>query len=277
MCKPCSLTGNVLIVVFILQIVFQTVTSDMIIENPLDNVKEEMQDAPPADRHVDVEMGGGNGPIDNEINVEKKTDGCKDSADQELSTNASPVDETSTENGSELLVVHRDTSDDPHKDTGMDEESQDLHVDMDLDEECQGQVCHLPPAGCSNVASKDHERKVANCCAICLGTVETKESICWSSNPQCQHVFHSACALDWFQASGSKYLKQMRKTKASVPGDDFWKLNPVEQITSFPLSCPCCRQIFLIRPKDENETKSSNFEKFTLPQGNDNNESIPTI
>ena len=60
-------------------------------------------------------------------------------------------------------------------------------------------------------------RKVPNCCAICLMSYEQDDSVVWSINPDCPHVFHEDCLLDW--------LVHSSQNNSSTP-------------------CPCCRQSF---------------------------------
>ena len=121
------------------------------------------------------------------------------------------------------------------------------------DEEQQGRICQLPLAGTSrdsqsNKPTKD-TRQVTNCCAICLGSFSTGGTLCWSSNPQCQHIYHQECILDWLEASGKKYMKQKRKEMVQnsdqVELDPYWKMDPAERVISFPMNCPCCRQSFV--------------------------------
>lgn len=121
------------------------------------------------------------------------------------------------------------------------------------DEEQQGRICQLPLAGTSrdsqsNKPTKD-TRQVTNCCAICLGSFSTVGTLCWSSNPQCQHIYHQECILDWLEASGKKYMKQKRKEMVQnsdqVELDPYWKMDPAERVISFPMNCPCCRQSFV--------------------------------
>jgi Ring finger domain len=50
-------------------------------------------------------------------------------------------------------------------------------------------------------------------CAICMESYNLGDSIVWSSNPDCHHVFHTACINEW--------LRRKKETQ--------WK-------------CPYCRQ-----------------------------------
>jgi len=129
-------------------------------------------------------------------------------------------------------------------------------------DQVQGKIHGLPLAGEPHVDDTNDKkcRQVANCCAICLSAFEQDEKICWSSNPACQHVFHSDCILDWLQASGRKYLRNMRKNYSRDEHLPFWKLNPIERITTFPMSCPCCRQVFVI-PTDDDDTSDAGVVK----------------
>jgi hypothetical protein len=73
-------------------------------------------------------------------------------------------------------------------------------------------------------------------CSICRSSYEPTESICYSSNPQCQHVFHSDCMIQWLLALG-------RRNDAIVIGHGK-KLNEVH-LLDYTLSCPCCIQPFV--------------------------------
>jgi Ring finger domain len=36
-------------------------------------------------------------------------------------------------------------------------------------------------------------------CAICMESYNLGDSIVWSSNPDCHHVFHTACIYEWLR------------------------------------------------------------------------------
>jgi hypothetical protein len=63
-------------------------------------------------------------------------------------------------------------------------------------------------------------RMVENECSICLCEYNVGDDVVWSSNPQCDHVFHETCIEQWL-------MKQR----------------------DGPL-CPCCRRDFVIDPFD---------------------------
>jgi len=62
---------------------------------------------------------------------------------------------------------------------------------------------------------------VSNLCAICISQFQVGETLVWSSNPSCEHVFHATCMHLWCQ-------------KHSL--------------------CPCCRQEFLIAVSEGSDT-----------------------
>jgi hypothetical protein len=66
-------------------------------------------------------------------------------------------------------------------------------------------------------------RQVPIECAICLCEYDVGSDVVWSSNPQCEHVFHKNCIEQWL-------MKQR----------------------DGPL-CPCCRRDFVIDPFDDAE------------------------
>jgi len=74
-------------------------------------------------------------------------------------------------------------------------------------------------------------REVPNECSICLCEYEIKSDIVWSSNPQCDHVFHTQCIEQWL-------MKQR----------------------GGPL-CPCCRRDFVIDPFDFGSGDFDDLEK----------------
>ena len=79
-------------------------------------------------------------------------------------------------------------------------------------------------------------RQVPIFCSICLSEFNLHQQICWSSNPECTHVFHSDCMIQWLVALGRKHSTTKRFT-----------LHPTERqlVEHFELQCPCCRQEFI--------------------------------
>mmetsp|Transcript_23421 Transcript_23421/g.33587 ORF Transcript_23421/g.33587 Transcript_23421/m.33587 type:complete len:285 (+) Transcript_23421:140-994(+) len=98
-----------------------------------------------------------------------------------------------------------------------------------FDEECA--LVEIPVAGIPT----EGRRLVPGTCAICLGNYEAGEDIVWSSNPMCDHAFHSNCIERWL-------MKQ--------------RGNPL---------CPCCRRDFVIDPLDDEEA-AQNSADFALPE-----------
>ena len=137
-------------------------------------------------------------------------------------------------------------------------------------------VIRLPPPGCSLLVDKqttlsDHSeaktddddenddddekkmktqqsfattRDVPNGCAICLCEFEAGDRVTWAANPDCPHVFHEDCVLQWMVSVGYKSHRRRRQDDLSL------QLDLIEAITDFPMVCPCCRQQFVL-PKDK--------------------------
>ncbi len=81
------------------------------------------------------------------------------------------------------------------------------------------------------------KRAVPIFCAVCLIKYEISDRVCWSSNSECSHVFHEDCMLQWHVALGRKHSRRKR-----------FSANPSEKkLLDFDLTCPCCRQDFILR------------------------------
>lgn len=86
------------------------------------------------------------------------------------------------------------------------------------------------------------QRRVSNTCAICLASIAVEDQITWSGNPDCSHVFHTACIHSWFAMAGQKHLSRMRRRQSQEqPQPNSIKM----AVTQFPMPCPCCRQTFV--------------------------------
>lgn len=68
----------------------------------------------------------------------------------------------------------------------------------------------------------------SNVCAICLDAYKTGDTVVWSNNSECQHVFHTECILD--------YLVH-HKEESKAP-------------------CPCCRRQFLTKAQKKSRNSS---------------------
>jgi hypothetical protein len=83
--------------------------------------------------------------------------------------------------------------------------------------------------------SRAERRHVPGFCAICLGEYAPSETITWSSNPDCTHVFHQECIIKWLNTLGRK-----------SPKYHLFSADPsVSQLLNYQLECPCCRQEFI--------------------------------
>jgi hypothetical protein len=123
-------------------------------------------------------------------------------------------------------------------------------------------------------------REVPNGCAICLCAFDEKDSITWSSNASCNHVFHRDCILDWFVASGRKALQRQRRQESRT-GVVRLSDDALKRITSCPMLCPCCRQEFAAPPPENLDKHPDLLEKsnnLTITQtlsGNSSDDSSP--
>jgi hypothetical protein len=74
-------------------------------------------------------------------------------------------------------------------------------------------------------------------CAICLMEYDVAERVCWASNPDCTHVFHEDCIVNWLVYLGRTKSKLLRHQDQNTLTD--------AQLLNYKLQCPCCRQEFV--------------------------------
>lgn len=104
-------------------------------------------------------------------------------------------------------------------------ENNDLILDPSQNDEDDGDLrqIQVPHPGLNNTTSSNEpSRWVPGVCTICLSRYQPHQRVCYSSNEQCEHVFHRDCAEQWLQR---------------LP------------------ECPCCRRDFLLDPLDLEECR----------------------
>lgn len=151
-------------------------------------------------------------------------------------------------------------------------------IDCDDNSQCQHSSFCIPLAG-QRLAKGEGEmtqlprRIESDGCAICMNPLDVGQKVVWSSNPECSHVFHHQCLLDWFLAVGAKKWK--------VQAARHIEMDPVsleQEISKFPKLCPICRRdYFLVEASEEATTdnESDDDSRNRPNQVNGTNEEPP--
>mmetsp|Transcript_5258 Transcript_5258/g.7751 ORF Transcript_5258/g.7751 Transcript_5258/m.7751 type:complete len:283 (-) Transcript_5258:1226-2074(-) len=95
-------------------------------------------------------------------------------------------------------------------------------------------------------------------CSICLESYKIGDTVCWSSNTVCCHVFHLHCIVNWLMTTSSattspnnRVIVENTTTNNATLEDaaeDGAPTSDIEQdVSSSPeaYSCPCCRACFI--------------------------------
>lgn len=149
-----------------------------------------------------------------------------------------PVEETKTAQTDDTDVTKKSSNEDASSNesdveegkTSIDEEYKFEEDDFYAEE--SGFIA-VPSPGLNG---SDTTRLVPCSCIICLQQYQVGEEIVWSSNPDCEHVFHESCIERWL-------IKQR----------------------GGPL-CPCCRRDFIIDPFDlEAQSQDEDEGNIVIP------------
>jgi len=149
-------------------------------------------------------------------------------------------------------------------------------------------------------------------CAICLDQYTPTQTISWSSNTECTHIFHQECIVNWLVALGRNKQQFQRFDRNELypedendlddvnggggdDGDDDHHRRPndrssssrsrsrsrsTKKILNYPLECPCCRQDFVCETvvnladdeTDEHENDNNPNKKMVLLHGEEKEE-----
>ncbi|KAG7364612.1 ring finger domain containing protein [Nitzschia inconspicua] len=128
-------------------------------------------------------------------------------------------------------------------DSLADDEEEQAVLAFAFDEGCRKVYVPLPGQTAvgseETVLSPSARRMVNSGCAICLCTFDTGEKITWSATPECPHIFHSDCILQWYLAVGRKMQRKHIRQHPDMSNEEM-----LAKICDFPINCPCCRQRF---------------------------------
>ncbi len=151
-------------------------------------------------------------------------------------------------------------------------------IDCDDNSQCQHSSFCIPLAG-QRLAEGEFEatnlprRIESDGCAICMNPLDVGQKVVWSSNPECSHVFHHQCLLDWFVAVGAKKWK--------VQAARHIEMDPAslqQEICKFPKLCPICRRDYFLEEASEEATtdnESDDDSRNELNQVNGTNQETP--
>ena len=127
----------------------------------------------------------------------------------------------------------------------------------------------LAEGGCEDLP----RRIESDGCAVCMNTLDVGQKVVWSSNPECPHVFHQQCLLDWFAAVGAKKWKAQAARHIEMDSASLQK-----EVCKFPKLCPICRRDYFLEESSketvaDNETEDDSGNEPN--EANGNNQETP--
>ena len=113
-------------------------------------------------------------------------------------------------------------------------------------------------------------------CAVCLNSFQANQKVTWSSNPECSHVFHHQCLMEWYTAVGTKaFLTETRRRERLMIHDNVNDHGATAitatRICDFPTLCPCCRRDYFLVNVDVGADSNDDDDDDDDKDNNNNN------
>ena len=119
---------------------------------------------------------------------------------------------------------------------------------LNCDHECGSTTKSIETTKTQRHHPQQQQRAYSDGCAVCLNPFEVNQKVTWSSNPDCPHVYHHQCLLEWFVAVGTRDWKTRAGRHDIGTGNDLESSmeSMRKEICDFVTLCPCTRQDFFL-------------------------------